>query len=187
MVCPHVVALGITLMLRHSDPLREQKSMKSSAVRAALAEVDANPITAQRARCSGPRTRVAAADMDRDFWQGAWAAPSVVAEDRLLSPRPCPNQLLLRVLPKNALLAVWKISAEGLRPTLHAHSSRPVNVLTSRISRLVQIEGTGPLLMKARRCRVTLRVDLTGFRRNADLPFRVQPHAARRRVAAFFS
>lgn len=40
LVCPHIVALGITIMLRHSDPLREQKYQEEQRRRRRLAAID---------------------------------------------------------------------------------------------------------------------------------------------------
>jgi hypothetical protein len=39
-VCPHVVALGIALMLRHTDPLREQKYQEDQRRARRLEQVD---------------------------------------------------------------------------------------------------------------------------------------------------
>jgi hypothetical protein len=100
LVCPHVVALGITLMLRHSDPLREQKYNEEQRRARRLAEVDAMSYIQRSARgvparvlLSLPQTWTA------DFWQGhVTLTLQFVAEGRRLS-RGTVQTVLPRVSP----------------------------------------------------------------------------------------
>ncbi|NLC82473.1 MAG: hypothetical protein GX748_14945, partial [Lentisphaerae bacterium] len=119
LVCPHVVALGIALMLRHSDPLREQKYNEEQRRARRLAEVDAASYIQRSARGVPARVQVLLPQTwTADFWQGAVALHlQLVAEDRLLSPETLPKQLCFAFSPEeDALLAVLEDICEGPPP-----------------------------------------------------------------------
>ena len=191
LVCPHVVALGIALMLRHSDPLREQKYNEEQRRARRLAEVDAASYIQRSARGVPARVQVSLPQTwTADFWQGAVALHlQLVAEDRLLSPETLPKQLCFAFSPEeDALLAVLEDICEGPPPercTLTAADL--LNVLTVASRAMVQIEGTGPLLMESAPMPVTLRVDLDPDSGELLIyPFAVLPHAREGELPLFF-
>ncbi len=183
LVCPHVVALGITLMLRHADPLREQTYNEEQRRARRLAAVDASAYIQRSARgvparlhLSLPRTWTA------DFWRGNVAIQlHLMAEGRSVSPEALPRHACLALSPEeDALLAVLEDICEGPPPercTLSA--SDLLNVLSVSARTIVQVEGgTEPLVIENSPMPVTLRVDLDAD--SGDLliyPFASLPHA----------
>ena len=121
LVCPHVVALGIALMLRHSDPLREQKYNEEQRRARRLAEVDATSYIQRSAR-GVPARRHGPPTFGKEPWRCTF---SLLLKTACFLPRPCPNSSASRSPPKRMLSSpCWKISAKGLRPNA-ARSQQP--------------------------------------------------------------
>jgi superfamily II DNA or RNA helicase len=178
LVCPHVVALGIALMLRHSDPLCEQKYREDQRRARRLAEVDSSAYIQRGPRGTPARLRLTLPrSWTDDFWQGRVpvslhlllgghaAAPDALRTPVALSPED------------DTLLAVLEDICEGPPPERFELTPPDLlNVLSIASRILVHIDGVGPLAVEPVPISVSLRVDLdhgTGellIRPAADLP-----------------
>ncbi|MEI7899221.1 MAG: SNF2-related protein [bacterium] len=120
LVCPHVVALGIALMLRHADPLREQKYQEDQRRSRRLAET-AEAAYLQR----GPHGTSARLGLtvppswSADFWKGRVSVSLLLlTADATLLPEAVPAGSCFALSPADdTLLSVLEDICEGPPPS----------------------------------------------------------------------
>ncbi len=119
LVCPHVVALGIALMLRHADPLREQKYQEDQRRSRRLAET-AETAYLQRGTFGTPARLglTVPPSWTADFWKGRVSVSLLVLTDRAtLLPEAVPADAQFCLSPEDdTLLSVLEDICEGPPP-----------------------------------------------------------------------
>ena len=92
LVCPHVVALGIALMLRHADPLREQKYQEDQRRSRRLAETAATAYLQRGLFGTPARLGLAVPpSWTVDFWKGrVTVSLLILTDDATLLPEAVP-------------------------------------------------------------------------------------------------
>ena len=153
LVCPHVVALGITIMLRHADPLREQAYREEQRRARRLEEVDAAAYIQRSARGVPARVQLSLPPTwTADFWRGQVALRlQFIVDGRAIAPEALPRHIALALsAEEDALLAVLEDICEGPPPersTLDAADL--LNVLTIAACAVVQVEGAETLTVES--------------------------------------
>ncbi len=164
LVCPHVVALGITLMLRHADPLREQAYREEQRRARRLETIDATAYIQRSARGVPARVQLSLPPTwTADFWHGQVPLRlHLIVDGRAIAPEALPRHIALALsAEEDALLAVLEDICEGPPPersTLDAADL--LNVLTVAARASVHVEGAGTLTVESVPMPVTLQVDL---------------------------
>jgi len=163
-VCPHVVALGIALMLRHADPLREQKYQEDQRRAKRLEHVDAGSYlkrsafgTPARLGLSLPPSWVS------DFWKGRVAVSLLVltaGQARPPESLPRGTDLALSQGDDN-LLSVLEDICEG-PPTgrFEVSAADFLNILDVAGQTHVAVAGKGDVVIEEIPMLTSLRVDL---------------------------
>lgn len=182
LVCPHVVSLGITLMLRHADPLREQAYHEEQRRARRLEAVDASAYIQRGARGVPARVQLSLPQTwTADFWHGQVALRlQLIVEGRTVSPEALPRHVGLALsTEEDALLAVLEDICEGPPPERCMLAAADLlNVLTVAARALVQVDGSGPLTIESAPMPVTLRVDLDSDTGELLIyPYAVLPYA----------
>ena len=165
LVCPHVVALGITLMLRHADPLREQKYQEDQRRARRLAEVDAaayiqrSPFgAAARLSLTLPPSWIA------DFRKGRVAVGLLLLTgSETLTPEAAScNGARFELSPEDDnLLTVLEDICEGPPPGRFEVSAADfLNILDVAAHARLAVAGKGELTVEAAPQPTTLHVDL---------------------------
>jgi len=190
LVCPHVVALGITLMLRHSDPLREQAYREEQRRARRLATVDDAAYIQRSARGVPARVQLTLPQTwTADCRHGQAALRfQLLVEGRVLSPEAIPRHIALALSPEeDALLAVLEDICEGPPPACCTLATADLlNVLAVAARAIVQVEGSGPLTIESVPVTVTLRVDLDQDTGELLIyPFATLPHAREGELPVF--
>jgi len=163
-VCPHVVALGITLMMRHTDPLREQKYIEDQRRARRLAQKDESAYL-QRGPHGIP-TRLGltlAPSWSADFWSDRVALSILLlAGDDILPPEQAARGARYTLSPEDEnLLAVLEDICEGPPPSrIHLTSADFLNVLAVAGHTRIAVAGRGELVVESIPMQTVLRVDL---------------------------
>jgi superfamily II DNA or RNA helicase len=162
-VCPHVVALGITLMLRHADPLREQKYQEDQRRARRLEQVDEG---AYLQRGGGPPARLGltlAPSWATDFWNGRVAfSLLLLAGDEILPPENVPRGTRYTLSPEDDnLLSVLEDICAGPPPgRFDLAPADFLNVLAVASHTRLAVAGKGELVVEGIPMQTSLRVDL---------------------------
>ena len=164
LVCPHVVALGITLMLRHADPLREQKYQEDQRRSRRLAEVDAADFLQRNPRGAPVRLALEVpTSWVSDFWKGKLVISlRLFNESESLPPESVPRGTLLAFSPGDEnLLSVLEDICGGPPPGSFGVSSADfLNILAVATHARLAVAGKEGLTIETIPMQTTLRVDL---------------------------
>jgi superfamily II DNA or RNA helicase len=181
LVCPHVVALGVALMLRHADPLREQKYQEEQR-RARRLEETAESAYLQR----GPRGTPARLGLavppswTADFWKGRVALSLLIlTEEAALPPEAVPAGARLTLSAEDdTLLCVLEDICEGPPPgRFDVTPSDFLNILDVAAHTRLVVAGKEDLIVETIPMQTSLRIELdheTGeliIFPNTELPF----------------
>ena len=164
LVCPHVVALGITLLLRHADPLREQKYQEDQRRARRLAEIDAAAYL-QRDPHGAP-TRILLSLRPSwmvDFWKGRISLGLLLQTgDKTYPPEARPRHALIALSPQDDnLLAVLEDICEGPPSGLFEVSAADfLNILAVATHARLTVSGSVELTVETIPMPTSLRVDL---------------------------
>ena len=163
-VCPHVVALGIALMLRHADPLREQKYQEEQRRARRLEQLDESTYL-QR----GPRGIPARLGLTLppswtdDFWKGRIAFSFLVlTADETLPPEGVPRGTRYTLSPEDDnLLSVLEDICEGPPPGRFDVSPADfLNILDVAGHSHVAVAGKGEVIVESIPMQTSLRIEL---------------------------
>ena len=164
LVCPHVVALGITLMLRHSDPQREQKYLEEQRHARRIAEIDAASYIQRSSRGTPARLLLTLPHTwTTDFWQGKVAlAFHLLVDGKTLAPQDIPPHALLALQPEeDTLLAVLEDICAGPPPERFDVSPPDLlNILAIASRSFVMLDDGTPLVIEPTSLPVKLRGDM---------------------------
>jgi len=164
LVCPHVVALGITLMLRHADPLREQKYQEDQRRARRLTEVDASAYLQRTPR--GTPARIALTfppSWISDFWKGKIAVTLLILTDTEARPPeavPRDARLALSAEDDNLLSVLEDICEGPPSGRFEVSSSDFLNILAVATQARCAVAGKGELTVESIPMQTSLRVDL---------------------------
>jgi len=116
MICHHIVALGITVMMRHSDPLREEKYQQEQRRHRRLAAIDQSSYI-QRSPTGTPASlalSLSPAWLD-EFHNGiVKLALFIIVKDKVLQPSQIPDKAVLSLSKQDdILLSVLEDICEG--------------------------------------------------------------------------
>ncbi len=163
-VCPHVVALGIALMLRHADPLREQKYQEDQRRARRLEQVDESAYIQRGPRGTPARLGLTLAPAwQADFWNGRVALSLLLlAGDEILPPERVPRGARYTLSPEDDnLLSVLEDICEG--PPAGRLDLAPadfLNVLAVAGHTRLAVAGKGEVVVESIPMPTSLRVDL---------------------------
>ncbi|MFO7936897.1 MAG: SNF2-related protein [Kiritimatiellia bacterium] len=136
-ICPHIVALGITIMMRHSDPLREQKYQEEQRRMRRLAAIDPSAYI-QRSPKGQPATLGIALSPDwlNEFQNGITSASLFfISADSIVEPHRIPAKVSLALSPRDdAILTVLEDICEG-------PPRNPVDLTPADFINLMEISG----------------------------------------------
>jgi superfamily II DNA or RNA helicase len=164
LVCPHVVALGIALMLRHADPLREQKYQEEQRRGRRLAEtseaayLQRGPFgTAARLSLTVPPSWTA------DFWKGRVSVCLLIlAGDAPLLPEAVPPGTRFALSPEDdTLLSVLEDICEGPPPgRFEVTPADFLNILDVAFHARLVVAGKEDLTVESIAMQTSLRIEL---------------------------
>ena len=162
-VCYHVVALGITLMRRHSDPLREQKYQEELRRSRRMAEVDpASYVQRSQSGCPAVIQLKLFGDWVGEFQSGREINFGInfVGSRNGASLGACPQQTLSISAEDEALLSVLEDVCVGPPQAIFEVSARDaLNIFN--VAKHLQIEtDAGPLEVEAHEVAVSVQVDV---------------------------
>ncbi len=164
LVCSHVVALGITLMLRHTDPLREQKYREDQRRARRLAETDAASYLQRSPRGIPARLRLTVPpSWISDFWKGRVPVSLLLLTDSgMLPPETVQRGTSFLFSPEDDnLLAVLEDICEGPPPGRFGVSAPDfLNILDVAHHTPLAVAGQGSLTIEAIPMQTSLRVDV---------------------------
>ncbi len=137
LVCPHIVALGVTVMLRHSDPLREQKYQEEQRRLRRLAAID--PAAYIRRSPNGTPAELAlalSAEWQEEFHAGITQANLFfLVKERIVQPAQVPQSAALALSARDeAILSVLEDICEG-------PPDNPIDLVPSDFLNIVAIAG----------------------------------------------
>jgi superfamily II DNA or RNA helicase len=163
-VCPHVVALGVALMLRHADPLREQKYQEDQRRARRLAQVDEGAYLQRGPRGAPARLGLTLAPTwADDFYAGRVAVSLLIlAGDEILPPERVPRGSCLALSPgDDNLLSVLEDICEGPPPgRFDLAPADFLNLLAVASHTRFAVAGRGELVVEGAPMQTRLRVDL---------------------------
>ena len=163
-VCPHVVALGIALMLRHTDPLREQKYLEDQRRARRLEQVDESAYLSRDPRGTPARLGLALPPTwAGDFWSGRVTLTLLLlTADAALAPEQSPAHARYRLSPEDDnLLSVLEDICEGPpRSRVELSAADFLNVLAVAGHTRPAVAGSGELVVESIAMQTALRVDL---------------------------
>lgn len=163
-VCPHVVALGITLMLRHSDPLREQKYLEDQRRSRRLATIAPSAYLQRAANGTPTQLRLTLSDSwVADFRKSAVPITlHLVTANGLLAPeRIAPHTLLSISAADDNLLMVLEDICEKPPPGHFCVSASDfLNLLDVSAHSPLHLASGGTLSIERSPVKVSLQVDL---------------------------
>jgi len=137
LICPHIVALGISVMLRNSDPMREEKYQREQRRNRRLAAIDQSTYI-QRTKDGTPASlelSLSAAWVN-EFHAGAiQLAIFFLVRDKILAPDQIPSGApLLLSQQDDALLSVLEDIYEG-------PPSNPIELSPADFINIIEIAG----------------------------------------------
>jgi superfamily II DNA or RNA helicase len=163
-VCPHVVALGIALMLRHTDPLREQKYQEDQRRARRLEQVDEGAYLQRDPHGTPARLGLTlTSSWTDDFWRGRVVLRLLLLTDTaIISPDKAPRNTRYRLSPEDDnLLLVLEDICEGPPPdSIELSPSDFLNVLAVASHARLAVAGNGEVVVEAIAMQTHLRVDL---------------------------
>ncbi len=164
LVCPHVVALGIALMLRHADPLREQKYQEDQRRSRRLTEVD--PATYLQRSPHGVPASLALTlppSWASDFWKGSIAVSLLVLTEGDARPAetvPRGTRLALSPADDNLLCVLEDICEGPPQGRFEVTAADFLNILAVASQTRLTVAGKSTLTVETVPVQTSLRVDL---------------------------
>lgn len=163
LVCPHVVALGITLMLRHADPLREQKYLEDQRRARRLAELGTAAYLPRTPRGIPARLALTLAPTwQADFWKDRVGITLLILSGPdIFSPDSLPKGTGLALPPEDDnLLTVLEDICEGPPPARFEVSAPDfLNILGVATKTRIAVAGKDTLTAEPLAMQTVLRVD----------------------------
>ncbi|MDD4019965.1 MAG: SNF2-related protein, partial [Kiritimatiellae bacterium] len=164
LVCPHVVALGITLMLRHADPLREQKYQEDQRRARRLAEMDTATYLQRSPHGTPARLGLTVhPSWISDFWKGRVPVSLLLLTGAgTQPPETVQRGTCFSFSPEDDnLLTVLEDICEGPPPDRFEVSAADfLNILDVAHHTRIGVAGKGGLTIEAIPMQTSLRVDL---------------------------
>ncbi len=137
MICQHIVALGITVMMRHSDPLREEKYQQEQRRMRRLAAIDQTTYI-QRSAGGTPASLALslASDWLDEFRSGVvQLALFIIVKDKVLQPSQIPAKASLALSKQDdALLSILEDICEG-------PPANPIDLGPADFINLIEVAG----------------------------------------------
>jgi superfamily II DNA or RNA helicase len=163
-VCPHVVALGIALMLRHADPLREQKYQEEQRRARRLEQLDETAYLQRGTRGTPARLGLTLPpSWPADFWKGrVTLSLFLLTADKTLPPEAVPRGSLFTLSPEDdILLTVLEDICEG--PPAGCFDVSPadfLNILDVASHTRLAVAGQGEITVENIPMQTSLRIEL---------------------------
>jgi superfamily II DNA or RNA helicase len=164
LVCPHVVALGIALMLRHADPLREQKYQEEQRRSRRLAET-AETAYLQRSPFGTPARLglTVPPSWTADFWKGrVTVGLLILTDDAALVPEALPaGSSFCLSAEDDTLLSVLEDICEGPPPgRFEVVPADFLNILDVAFHTRLVVAGKADLTVEKIPMQTSLRIEL---------------------------
>jgi superfamily II DNA or RNA helicase len=163
-VCPHVVALGIALMLRHADPLREQKYQEDQRRARRLEAVEESDYLQRDPRGTPARLALTLAPAwAEDYWKGRISfSLLLLTADSIVPPETVPRGTRLALSKEDDnLLSVLEDICEGPPPgRFDVVPSDFLNILDVAGHTRLAVAGKGEIIVETIPMQTNLRVDL---------------------------
>jgi len=163
-VCPHVVALGIALMLRHTDPLREQKYQEDQRRARRIEAVDESAYLPRSPHGTPARLVLTLPPAwPEDFWKGRITLSLLLlTADQIIPPEAVPRNACFALSKEDDnLLSVLEDICEGPPASRFDVSATDfLNVLDVAAHTRLTVAGQGEVVVERIPMQTSLRVDL---------------------------